>query len=137
MRKLMISLLLSVLSGAALADVAVIVNPANTAAISESEIQNLFLGKTASFGNGTKAKPYNLGENGVREVFDKQALGRSTSQVQAYWSKLVFTGKGTPPDELAASADAVAAVAKQENAIAYVDSAAVNGSVKVVATYKP
>ena len=57
--------------------------------------------------------------------------------MQAYWSKLVFTGKGTPPDELASSADAVAAVAKHENAIAYVDSAAVDGSVKVVTTYQP
>ena len=62
MRKLMMTLLLSTLGSAAFADVVVIVNPANSAAISATDIQNLFLGKAASFSNGTRAKPYNVTE---------------------------------------------------------------------------
>lgn len=137
MYKLASILLLVVMGSSAVADVAVIVHPANTSSVSTADIQNLFLGKTASFGGGKSAKPYNVKEEKVRAVFEQQALGRSSSQLQAYWSKLVFTGKGVPPDELASSADAVAAVANQENAIAYVDSSAVNDSVKVIATFKP
>ncbi len=47
----------------------------------------------------------------VRSQFYTQVAGKDEAQVKAIWSKLVFTGKATPPKELAASADVVKAVA--------------------------
>jgi ABC-type phosphate transport system substrate-binding protein len=44
----------------------------------------------------------------------------------------VFTGKATPPKELASSADVVKAVAADPSAIGYVEKGAVDASVKVV-----
>ena len=54
--------------------------------------------------------------------------------MKAYWSKLVFTGKGTPPAELANEAAVLSHVAANPDAIGYVDAASVDGSVKVVLT---
>ncbi len=127
---------LSLLTPVCWADVVVIVNPA-LGAVSEDEIQRIFLGKKSAFSDGTKATPYYLAESLTeRGVFDQQALGKSSSQLKAYWSQLVFTGKGTPPAELSSSAEAVAKVAADKSAIAYVDAGAVNSSVKVIATFK-
>jgi len=60
--------------------------------------------------------------------------GKSDSQLQAYWSRLVFTGKGKPPKTIGSSALIKSQVASRANAIAYIDSSEVDDSVKVVFT---
>lgn len=134
--KILSALILVFLCSLAYADVVVIVNPA-VGEVSQDDIQRIFLGKKSDFAGGAKATPYYLPDGAAeREIFDKQALGKSSSQLKAYWSKLVFTGKGTPPAELDSSANAKAKVAAEKDAIAYVDASVVDDSVKVVATYK-
>jgi ABC-type phosphate transport system substrate-binding protein len=120
-------------SFAASAAMSVVVNKKNTAEIDEKVVQKIFLGKEKKFSNGDIAVPINLATNNVgRGVFDEQILGRSSSQVSAYWSKLVFTGKGVPPKEVENEADVLAAVEADINAIGYIDSTSVTAAVKVV-----
>ena len=124
------------LAGAAQADIAVVVNPANANVVSADDVSRLFLGRSASFADGSKATPLNLAEGqAARAEFDSKVLNRSAAQLKAYWSKLVFTGKGTPPKELADDAAVKAAVAADSSAIGYIDSSSVDSSVKVVATF--
>ena len=123
------------LSFMAAANVAVIVHPSNAATLSQDDINKLFTGRAKTFTDGKAAEPVNLTEAVVvRADFDQKALGRSSSQMKAYWSKLVFTGKGTPPKELASEQEVLDAVAKNPAAIGYVSAAAVTGSVKVALT---
>lgn len=129
-------MLTALLSLAAQADIAVVVNPANNNALSSDEINRLFLGRTSNFADGSKATPLNLAEGQAgRDEFDSKVLNRSSAQLKAYWSKLVFTGKGTPPKELADDAAVKAAVAADSSAIGYIDSSSVDSRVKVVATF--
>lgn len=123
------------LSFMAAANVAVIVHPSNAATLSQDDINKLFTGRAKTFTDGKAAEPVNLAEAvAVRADFDQKALGRSSSQMKAYWSKLVFTGKGTPPKELASEQEVLDAVAKNPAAIGYVSAAAVTGGVKVALT---
>lgn len=124
------------LAGAAQANIAVVVNPANANAVSADDLNRLFLGRSASFADGSKATPLNLAEGqAARAEFDSKVLNRSAAQLKAYWSKLVFTGKGTPPKELADDSAVKVAVAADSSAIGYIDSSSVDSSVKVVATF--
>ena len=59
-------------------------------------------------------------------------LGKSTAQVKAAWSRLVFSGKATPPKELASSAEVKKFVAANPDAIGYIEKSAVDSTVKVV-----
>lgn len=123
------------LSFMAFANVAVIVHPSNAATLSQDDINKIFTGRAKSFTDGKAAEPVNLAEAvAVRADFDQKALGRSSSQMKAYWSKLVFTGKGTPPKELASEQEVLDAVAKNPAAIGYVSAGTVTGSVKVALT---
>ncbi|WP_233080441.1 phosphate ABC transporter substrate-binding protein [Rheinheimera soli] len=123
------------LSFMAFANVAVIVHPSNAATLSQDDINKLFTGRAKSFTDGKAAEPVNLAEGvAIRADFDQKALGRSSSQMKAYWSKLVFTGKGTPPKEMASEQEVLDAVAKNPAAIGYVSAAAVTGGVKVALT---
>lgn len=123
------------LSFMAIANVAVIVHPSNAATLSQEDVSKIFTGRAKSFTDGKAAEAVNLAEAvPVRADFDQKVLGRSSSQMKAYWSKLVFTGKGTPPKELASEQEVLDAVAKNPAAIGYVSSGAVTGSVKVALT---
>lgn len=124
------------LVGAAQAEIAVVVNPANANAVSADDLSRLFLGRSSSFADGSKATPLNLAEGqAARDEFDSKVLNRSAAQLKAYWSKLVFTGKGTPPKELADDAAVKAAIAADSSAIGYISSGSVDSSVKVVTTF--
>jgi len=135
MKQVLPVIVLLLLPLASLAETVVIVNPSVTDSFSKDDVKRLFLGKKSSFPGGAKATTFYLKNgNAAREHFSKSVLGKSSSQLKAYWSKLVFTGKGTPPEELANDAAAVAKVAADASAIAYVDAAAVTDGVKVVFT---
>jgi ABC-type phosphate transport system substrate-binding protein len=137
MKKIVLAVVLASLANVCLAEIVVIVHPSNTAVVSEDDVTRLFLGKKNTFESGAKATPFYLaqGHDAVEE-FNKKALGKSSSQLKAYWSKLIFTGKGTPPDALGNIEDVLARVASDPSAIAYIDAAKVTSNVKVVATYK-
>ncbi|UZE97977.1 type 2 periplasmic-binding domain-containing protein [Alkalimarinus alittae] len=118
------------------AEVAVIVHPSVADTASEKDISRIFLGKSKSLPGGQKVTPVTLPEgNAARDEFNDKVLGKSDSQLKSYWSKLVFTGKGQPPSELASDADVVAAVAADPGSIGYVSSASVTDGVKVLATF--
>lgn len=120
-------------SSISFADVAVIVNIDNASVFSDSDISRLFLGKLKKFSSGEKAVAVNLKlGSSTRDEFESKVLGKSSSQIKAYWSKRVFSGKGKPPPELVSDKDILIMVAADDNVIAYVDSAMVDDSVKVV-----
>jgi ABC-type phosphate transport system substrate-binding protein len=123
-------------STSAIADIAVIVNPSNANSLDGSTISRIFLGKAKSFPDGSNAEPINSQEGAPSSnEFNQKVLKKSASQLKAYWSKLVFTGKGTPPKAVGGDEDVLKLVSSNSNAIGYIDASKVDGSVKVVATF--
>ncbi|MDQ9092902.1 phosphate ABC transporter substrate-binding protein [Pseudoalteromonas haloplanktis] len=135
MKKLILAGLLSVCSFSILADIAVIVNANNGNAIDQTEIKKIYLGKSKSFADGTKVNPVNQNGNNVADEFNDKVVGKSSSQLNAYWSKLVFTGKGTPPEKLDNDQAVIDFVSSNADSIGYIDSSKVTDSVKVIATF--
>ncbi|WP_300433457.1 phosphate ABC transporter substrate-binding protein, partial [uncultured Thalassolituus sp.] len=99
-------------------------------------ISRIFLGKTSSFPDGSPAVPVDQSEGSdVRNDFTDKVLGKNASQLKAYWSRLIFTGKGTPPKEVGNNAAVKSLIAANPNMIGYIDSSAVDDTVKVVYSY--
>lgn len=120
----------------AIADVAVVVHPTNDSTFNEGTIKKIFLGKTKSYTNGRSAILISPSNTDIAvEEFNSKVLGKSNSQVKAYWSKILFTGKGTPPQEMDSNGAVISSVASNPDAIGYVDASAVTSDVKVVATF--
>ncbi|MGL1957117.1 MAG: phosphate ABC transporter substrate-binding protein [Colwellia sp.] len=134
--KLLLSLFILLTSSVASAEVAVIVNIKNLSSISDSDVPRLFLGKLKKYSTGEAVTIINLKyKEAIRNEFEKKSLKKSASQVKAYWSKLMFSGKGKPPKEFASDKEVIAFVTANVNAIAYVDAKSVDDSVKVVKKY--
>jgi hypothetical protein len=118
------------------AEVSVIVNSANTDQINAKLIKRIYLGKIKAFPNGKKVKVLTLKDNAPEtETFRQTALKKSNSQFKSYWSKLAFTGKGTPPTEVSSAVEMINAVKADASSIGFVDSSAVTGDVTVVAKF--
>lgn len=121
------------LSPLAQAEVAVIVHPSNAATLDADAISKLYMGREKSFPGGASAVPLALADTAAAtNEFNDKVLKKPSSQLKAYWSKLIFTGKGTPPKEIASDAEMVKLIGSNPNMIGFVDAKAVDGSVKVV-----
>ncbi len=131
--------LVTSLAGASLsaAETAVIVHPNNgNAALDSDTIKKIFLGKSKKFPDGNEAIPIDQGDDSpVRSGFLESVVGKSPSQVKSYWSKRVFTGKGTPPKQVPSGAEVKKLVSENPATIGYIDASEVDGSVKVVFTF--
>lgn len=120
------------ISQLAFAEVAVIVHPSNANALDEAAVSKIFLGREKSFADGKSVVPLSLTESSpASTAFNDAVLKKSSSQLKAYWSKLVFTGKGTPPKEIATDEEMIKLVATNPSVIGYVDASKVDASVKV------
>lgn len=135
LQKIIVSLVIFT-SFSSFAEISVIVNSANADQINAKLIKRIYLGKIKAFPNGKKIKVLTLKDDAAEtEIFRQSALKKSNSQFKSYWSKLAFTGKGTPPTEVANAAEMINAVKANASAIGFIDSSAVTGDVKVIATF--
>jgi ABC-type phosphate transport system substrate-binding protein len=113
--------------------VAVVSSKSRVTALHPDQVADIFLGKTSHFPDGTQATPIDQSEDSpTREKFYAQFTGKSPAQVKAYWAKIIFTGRGQPPRQVATGAEAKKLIAQNPNAIGYIDSALVDDSVRVV-----
>jgi ABC-type phosphate transport system substrate-binding protein len=111
------------------ADEIVVVMGAGATALTKDQVASIYLGRNNNL------NPVDLPESSkLREAFYKKATDRDQPQIKAVWARLVFTGQGQPPKELADVAAVKQAVAANPKAVGYIDKAHVDATVKVVLT---
>lgn len=134
LKKCIITGLLSLSCTYAYADLVVIVDTESSVeSMSRSELGRIFLGKSTEFSSGGDALPVNqIMVSSIRTEFDSTMLKRSESQMKGYWSRQLFSGEGTPPEEVNGDIDVLRRVINDPSAIGYIDTAALNDAVKVV-----
>lgn len=111
------------------AEVAVIINPAAAKEPSRAEVVNIFLGRDKSL-TALDLQQWSA----AKDAFYTQVMSKTESQMTSYWSGLIFTGKGQPPQSVADDAAMVSSVAANANMIGYVSADAVTDQVKVLFT---
>lgn len=129
-----IGLALGLSSGAAAADLVLVVSSKNSVtALTKNQVADIFLGRTNQFPNGMQALPIDQAEgSAAREAFYAGFAGKSVAQTKAYWSKIIFTGRGRPPKTVSNSLEMKKEVAQNPNVIGYIERNMVDGSVKVL-----
>lgn len=127
-------MLLALATSVGVADVVVVVSKKNSVeSLTRTELTYIYLRQFDRFPNGKPAVPIDQDDGTPeRTQFYRHYLGRSPAQIKAYWSKLIFTGRGRPPRSFDDGASVVDVVAKNPNAIGYVDPELVDDRVRVV-----
>ena len=112
----------------------VIVNAKNPVArVDRQVVTDLFLKKRTRWSDDLSAQPVDLSQKSdTRARFSRAVLGRDVASVRRYWAKLVFSGRGVPPPELATDADVIKYVTEHAGGVGYVSSASALTGVKIV-----
>jgi ABC-type phosphate transport system substrate-binding protein len=131
---MLIGLALSLTSGAALGDVVAVVSAkSSVTALSKSQLADIFLGKTHRFPTGAQAVPIDQAEgSAARDEFYDKVAGKSAAQLKAYWSRIIFTGRGQPPPTVSSTIEMRKRISENPAAIGYLDRSMVDESVRVV-----
>jgi hypothetical protein len=108
-------------------EVVIIVSPQSSQVPQLDQVCQIFLGKLKA------PKPISLVEPpATRDEFYSKLCKRNPAQVRAIWGKLIFTGSGSPPKEVASADEMKKAVAADPNTVGYIDRKDVDRSVRVV-----
>lgn len=117
----------------ACADIAVIVSKQTPLTRLEiTQVKMVFMGKIGTFPDGSKAIPVDMPKSPVRTVFYQRVAGKTQLQMATYWSRMMFTGAGMPPQQAESAAEVLARVAADARLVGYVDARNVDDSVNVV-----
>ena len=135
-RSLAAACLLALGAHAMAADLVVIVSAKSpVTALRPDQVAAIFLGQSARFPDGSEAVPLDqrLGAP-LRDVFYQRVASKTPPLLKAWWSKMVFTGRGQPPAEVADSAAVRRRVAENPDLVGYIDRSALDVSVRAVLT---
>ena len=96
-------------------------------------IIDLFMGKYSAFPNGRQATPIDIELNDeLKGQFYKSLVGLPLARVNAYWSRLKFSGRVKPPAIEQTIEDVKQRLEDDESALAYVYESYVTDKMKVV-----
>lgn len=128
------ALVVAILPAPVLADVVAVVSvDSHVTTLTKNQLTDIFLGKASRFPDGSVAVPIDQAEgSGARDEFYLKVTGKSVAQLKAYWSKIIFTGRGQPPPVVASGVELKMRLAKGVAAIGYIDARLVDDSVRVV-----
>lgn len=115
-------------------ELVVIVSARSSVTVLRSEqVAAIFLGQSARFPDGMEAVPLDqrLGTP-LRDEFYLRVANKTPPLLKAWWSKMVFTGRGQPPAEAPDSAAVRRRVADHPDMIGYIDRGALDPSVRAV-----
>src|SRR5215212_2324784 len=84
----------------------VIVHRSNAiSSLSRAELSGIFMRRTRSWPDRVEVRPVEPpARSRVREQFSRTIHGKSVAYVTRYWHRVIFAGRGVPPEELGSDA---------------------------------
>lgn len=102
-------------------------------ALRAEQVADIFLAETGTFPDGRVACAVDLRVGSpLRDAFYAKVANRSPALMKAYWTKMIFTGRGQPPRELPNSAAVRKLVAENPGMIGYIERSVLDASVRAV-----
>lgn len=116
------------------AEIVVVVNSASgLTELTQQQVIDIYMGRIQTVANGGKVVPYDQPlDSEIRAAFYQQLTGKSVASVNAYWARLLFTGRASPPKQVSDNMSIMDILAKNLNAIGYIDEKDLDDRVSVV-----
>ncbi len=116
------------------ADILVVVNTKNeTSSLSKYELIDLYMGRFRTFPNRLPVKLYDHDEeSSLRNQFYRQLIDKSVAEVNAFWARLLFTGRAKPPKIFEDNDELFNVLVDDTQAIAYINEQDLRDNMKIV-----
>lgn len=122
------------LSGQARAAEVMLVTAASSRipSLNADEASQLYLGRRTTLEDGTQVTLYDLPGGSTRDRLYALLTGKNPSQIRAYWSRQVFTGRALPPREASSPADLPTLLSNDPSAIGYLPDGPLDPRLRVL-----
>lgn len=118
---------------------AVVVNArCGVAVMTRNEVINVFFGRYRQFFNGREAQPVDLADNDpVRGQFYRRLVGKDLSEVNAYWSRQIFSGRLQALPRVATPEDVIKWIAAHPCGIGFIEQSKADARFNIVYELAP
>ncbi|HEX6736552.1 MAG TPA: hypothetical protein VF096_17250 [Azonexus sp.] len=118
---------------------AVVVNArCGVALLTRNEVVNIFFGRYRQFFNGREAQPVDLVDsNPARSQFYRRLVGKDLSEINAYWSRQIFSGRMQALPKVATPEEAARWVAANPCGIGFIEQTKVDARFNIVYELAP
>lgn len=90
--------------------------------LSREEVVNIYMGGYRRLPDGSTAHPLNLAPDSLtRGAFYRLLVNKSPADINAYWARLVFSGRTAPPEQEKDAASMLERLDKDASAVGYLD----------------
>lgn len=115
-------------------DIVVIVNQKiDVNKLGREGVIDIFLGRNRHLTSGVTALPMDLPSTSLeRAQFYSRLTGKGMSEINAYWARLILSGRASPPTVVHNQEEAIQMVIDKSGAVGYVARSKVVPSVKII-----
>jgi len=111
----------------------------DTSDLSKKKIIDIYMGRHALSLNGIKLTPLDQADGSDAKAYFYQAfVNKKLNQINAYWARLLFSGRGKPPMMVETEEEIINIIIHNATMIGYVDSSKltadeVSNQIKIIA----
>lgn len=115
-------------------ELVVVVNPkTGVTKLSRQEVIDIYMGRSRQLPSGVTALPLDVSQTQPeRARFYEQLTSKSMAEINAYWARLMFSGRASPPTQVRNQEEALLMVIDNRSALTYIERSKVTPQVKVV-----
>ena len=131
--------LLGVCTASAGASLVVVMNTnSNVDSLTREEVINIFLGRFRQLPNGQAALPIDQSQDPELQAdYYQRHDNKNPAEIRAYWSRIVFSGKTSPPYQAKSDQDSLQWLLGTPGGVGYMRSDARPPQLKAIFTLEP
>lgn len=89
-------------------------------ALTREQVINIFFGRFRQLPNGETAVPVDQPmEQPLKSAFYRKLVNKDLAEIRAYWARLVFSGRTSPPEQAATEEEALQLLLERPGAVGY------------------
>lgn len=101
--------------------------------LNRDQVINIFLGRLRQYPSGLAAEPIDQpGSSVLRQQFYRLLVEKEVAEIDAYWARLIFSGRTLPPQRAKDGEDVHRLLAAKPGGIAYIERSEVTSRMVVV-----
>jgi ABC-type phosphate transport system substrate-binding protein len=114
--------------------VVVVANKGNQMKVlTKKQVIDIYMGRTTLFPNGKVALPLDQNsDSSIRKLFYQNLVNKTVSEINAYWARLLFSGRSSPPRTVESVTSVINIIKNNKAAIGYIQLEDLTNDVQVI-----
>ncbi len=105
----------------------------DSSGMTKKNIIDIYMGRYSLLSENVKLIPLDQAENSkIKKSFYKKLVNRSLNEIEAYWARLIFSGRAKRPQSVDGDKQVIAKILKNPSMIGYIDSSRLSNDIKVL-----